>query len=97
MEPVNLTDDQRLYLQAIFDYFHEHGKWPTYSFLERVFLQSHSTLTIDEIVKSLPPGLSKPFSAYMFDLTSSVNEEVLVQKFLSSEKRSILYSLRIGV
>ena len=78
MEPVNLTDDQRLYLQAIFDYFHEHGKWPTYSFLERVFLQSHPNLNIDEIVKSLPPGLSKPFSAYMFDLTGSANEEAFL-------------------
>src|SRR3989442_8929683 len=78
MEPVNLTDDQRLYLQAIFDYFHENGKWPTYSFLEQIFLQSHPNLDIDEIVKSLQPGLSKPFSAYMFDFTSGANEEAFL-------------------
>jgi hypothetical protein len=30
-----LTADQRQYLQTIFDYFHEHGRWPTYRYLER--------------------------------------------------------------
>ncbi len=35
MEFINLTNEQRLYLQAIFDYFSEYGKWPTYTYLER--------------------------------------------------------------
>ncbi len=30
MEPVNLNDQQRLYLQAIFDHFYENGKSPAY-------------------------------------------------------------------
>ncbi len=36
MEPVNLTDDQQLYLQTIFDYLHENGKWPTHKYLVQI-------------------------------------------------------------
>ena len=39
MESINVTDEQRLYLQAIFDYFREYGKWPTHTYLERQFIQ----------------------------------------------------------
>jgi len=39
MEPVNLNDQQRLYLQTIFDHFHENGKWPAYSNVERTILK----------------------------------------------------------
>jgi uncharacterized protein (TIGR02391 family) len=78
METVNLNEQQRLYLQTIFDYFHEYGKWPTYSYVERTILQSHPDLDIDEIVKSLPPGLSKPFNAYMFDVTGFANEDTFL-------------------
>ncbi len=76
MEPVNLNDQQRLYLQTIFDNFHENGKWPAYSNVERTILQTYPDLDIDEIVKSLPPGLSKPFNAYMF--TGYANEDTLL-------------------
>jgi len=78
MEPVNLNDQQRLYLQTIFDHFHENGKWPTYSNVERTILQTYPDLDIDEIVKSLPPGLSKPFNAYMFDVPGFANEDTLL-------------------
>ncbi len=30
MEQGKLTDEQRLYLQAIFDHFYENGEWSTY-------------------------------------------------------------------
>ncbi len=30
-----LNDDQRLYLQTIFDYFHEYSKWPIYRYIDR--------------------------------------------------------------
>src|SRR5260370_26408575 len=75
MEPVNINDQQRLYLQTIFDHFHENGKWPAYSNVERTILQTYPDLDIDEIVKSLPPGLSKPFNAYMFDVPGYANED----------------------
>ena len=78
MEQEKLTDEQRLCLQMIFDYFHEHGKWPTYSYLERTFHQRHPELDLDEIVESLPPGLSKPLSAYTFSVIGSANEEAIL-------------------
>ncbi len=78
MEPVNLNDQQRLYLQTIFDHFHENGKWPTYSNVERTILQTYPDLDIDEIVKSLPPGLSKPFNAYMFDVPGYANKDTFL-------------------
>jgi len=78
METVNLNDQQRLYLQTIFDYFHVYGKWPTYRYVERTILQSHPDLNIDEIAKSLPPGFSKPFNAYMFDVPIYANEDTFL-------------------
>ena len=78
MESVMLNEQQRLYLQKIFDYFNEHGTWPTYSYVERTLHQSHPHLDIDEIVKSLPPGLSKPFNAYIFDVPGYANEDTFL-------------------
>ena len=78
MEQEKLTDEQRLYLQMIFDYFHEHGKWPTYSYLKRAFHQGHPELNLDEIVESLPPGLSKPLRAYTFSVAGHTNEEAIL-------------------
>ncbi len=78
MEPVNLNDQQRLYLQAIFDHFYENGKWPTYSYVERTILQTYPDLDIDEIVKNLPPELSKPFNAYMFDVPGYANKDTFL-------------------
>src|SRR6266487_7032964 len=78
MESVMLNEQQRLYLQTIFDYFNEHGRWPTYSYVERTLHQSHPLLDVDEIVKSLPPELSKPFNAYMFDVPGYANEDTFL-------------------
>ncbi len=58
MESIDLTDEQRLYLQAIFDYFREYGKWPTHTYLERQFLRTHPDLDIEEIAQSFPAGLT---------------------------------------
>lgn len=58
MEAINLTDEQRLYLQAIFDYFREQGKWPVVKYLEGKFLRTHPDLDIEEIAQSLPDGLT---------------------------------------
>src|SRR4051794_37706801 len=59
MEPINLTDDQRLYLQTIFDDFHIEGRWPTHKYLERRFIQTPD-LDIEEVVQTLPEGLTNP-------------------------------------
>ena len=78
MEPVNLSEQQRLFLQTIFDHFHTYGKWPAFSYMERTILQTYPDLNIDEIAKSLPPGLSKPFNAYMFDVPGYANEDTFL-------------------
>src|SRR5438270_6738988 len=74
MEPISLNDDQHLYLQTIFDYFHEHGKWPWYRYVKQIVLEVHPNLDIDETVKSLPSGLSKPYAAYLFGVPGYTNE-----------------------
>ena len=60
METVELTDQQRLYLQEIFDYFHSHGEWPTFRYLEGHFNRMSPEMDIDvEVVAAnLPEGLS---------------------------------------
>ncbi len=57
-----LNDDQRLYLQTIFDYFHEHGKWPTYRYVDRKLTQIRRDLDIEKIAKSLPSGFASTSS-----------------------------------
>ncbi len=67
MEPIKLTDEQRLYLQAIFDFFREHGIWPTHKYLEGQFLQTHPDLDIEEIAQSLPDGLTSHVELWNVD------------------------------
>ncbi len=57
-----LNDDQRLYLQTIFDYFHEHGQWPTYRYIDRKLTQIRRDLDIEKIAKSLPAGFASTSS-----------------------------------
>lgn len=78
MESVILNEQQRLYLQILFDHFNDHGTWPTYSDVERTLLQSHPELDVDELVKSLPHGLTKPFDVYMFDVPGYANEDTFL-------------------
>src|SRR5258708_3375937 len=51
---MDLTDQQRLYMQTIFDYFQLNGKWPTYGYLEEYFLYACPDMEVDEVEKSLP-------------------------------------------
>ncbi len=62
MEPVNLTDDQRLYLQAIFDYFNTNGEWPTGRYLEQTLFQTHPDLDVDEVSSSIPEDITPVLS-----------------------------------
>jgi hypothetical protein len=57
-----LNDDQRLYLQTIFDYFHEHGRWPTYRYVDHKLTQISRVLDIEKIAKSLPGGFASTSS-----------------------------------
>lgn len=55
---VSLTDNQRLYLQQIFDRFRQNNRWPTLGELDQWFTYYHPDLDIEEIWKSLPQGLT---------------------------------------
>ena len=58
MATVILNAEQHLYLQTIFNYFQDEGNWPTHQYLERLFIKQNPDLDIEELVKSLPPGLT---------------------------------------
>lgn len=64
-----LNDDQRLYLQTIFDYFHEQGKWLTYKTLDHKLTKIRRDLDIAEISKSLLMGFANGF-AFNHDLNA---------------------------
>src|SRR6266496_4625911 len=66
---MELADDQRLYLQNIYDYFHVNEQWPTYRHIERILTQVRRNLDIDEISKSLPMGFATAF-AFNHDLNA---------------------------
>ncbi len=74
MELIKLSDDQRFYLQVIYDYFHEQGRWPWYRDVKQMLLEVYPDVDVDEVVKSLPTGLSKPYDAYMFGVPGYTNE-----------------------
>jgi hypothetical protein len=54
-----LNNDQRLYLQTIFDYFHEYSQWPTYRHVDR---KLRRVLDIEKVAKSLPSGFASTFA-----------------------------------
>lgn len=58
MQQMDLTADQRLYLQRILDCLQEQRQWPTYRELDQWFTFYHADLDIEEIWKSLPQGLT---------------------------------------
>jgi hypothetical protein len=44
---MNLRDQQRIYLQTIFDYFHEKAEWPTYRHVDQKLLSIDPTIDIN--------------------------------------------------
>jgi hypothetical protein len=56
MELSDLSDVQRRYVQTIFAFFHEQGKWPTYSYVERLMFKDDRGFDLRAIAKSLPNG-----------------------------------------
>ncbi len=69
---VNLTGDQRLYLQQIFNCLRQNNRWPTFGELDQWFTYYYPDLDIEEIWKSLPQGLTN----YM-DLNQPENQATL--------------------
>lgn len=62
-----LTDDQRLYLQTIYDHFHVEGTWPTFLQVENTILQAHPEKRPDfdlaEICKGFPDDFISKFTS----------------------------------
>jgi Restriction endonuclease len=59
---MELSDNQRLYLQTIFDYFHEHGVWPTYKYIDRKLNEVRRDLDMEKIAKGVPSGFASAFA-----------------------------------
>jgi len=57
---MNIQDQQRLYLQMIFDYFHEKAEWPTYRYVDRK-LFNDAGIDAKEVSASLPNGFANGF------------------------------------
>jgi len=72
MQEIELTGEQRLYLQRIFGYLRQNNKWPTHDYLDKIWFMSDAHLDIEEIVQSLPPGLTSSV-----DLSSSFSKATL--------------------
>ena len=59
---MELSNIQRLYIQTIFDYFHEQGTWPTYGYVEREISQIHRDFDMRGVARSLPSGFANAFA-----------------------------------
>src|SRR5205085_3555520 len=62
----------------------------------QIFLEVYPHLDIDEIVKSLPSGLSKPYGAYMFGIPGHTNEATFLTvlgAYLCQGSKKILRTL----
>jgi hypothetical protein len=57
---MTIQDQQRLYLQVIFDYFQEKAEWPTYRYVDRK-LFNDTGIDAKEVSMSLPNGFANGF------------------------------------
>jgi hypothetical protein len=57
---MNIQEQQRLYLQTIFDYFREKAEWPTYRYVDKKLFVDHG-LDAKEISASLTNGFANGF------------------------------------
>jgi uncharacterized protein (TIGR02391 family) len=75
MEPVELTQEQHLYLQFILDNFRAESRWPTHRQVDRFFYQTDPDMDIEEIWKSLPSGLTSYLDINLLDNLASLTLE----------------------
>jgi hypothetical protein len=57
---MNIQEQQRLYLQTIFDYFREKAEWPTYRYVDKKLFVDQG-LDAKDISTSLPNGFANGF------------------------------------
>lgn len=58
---------QRFYLQFILKHLREHARWPTHRQLDQIFLEAYPESDIEDVWKSLPPGLTSHLDIYQLD------------------------------
>jgi excisionase family DNA binding protein len=61
-EVMELSNIQLLFIQTIFDYFHEQGSWPTYGYVEREISRIHRDFDMRGVSRSLPNGFANAFA-----------------------------------
>jgi hypothetical protein len=52
----DLTSEQRIVLDTVFEVFRDNAKWPTFDYVDKRVYDSHG-LELREVLESLPPGL----------------------------------------
>ncbi|MFL5626739.1 MAG: hypothetical protein ACJ788_14240 [Ktedonobacteraceae bacterium] len=57
---MNIQEQQRLYLQIIFDYLREKAEWPTYRYVDKKLFVDQG-LDAKELSASLPNGFANGF------------------------------------
>lgn len=71
-ERYQLTTEQRLALQAVYDHFHKHATWPTFITIDRPLRRTHG-LDIRAVLLSLPDELIvKPRPSMWFNVDDEV-------------------------
>ena len=63
VESVSLTEDQRLYVQTIVDYFHKEARWPTHRWL-RHQIGRRLTKSVRQVAGEMPLGLTNASEAW---------------------------------
>ncbi len=58
------SEDQRLYVQTVFDFFRDDARWPTYRQVEQILRKINRRLNIDDITKELPDGYANSFALH---------------------------------
>jgi Clp amino terminal domain, pathogenicity island component len=53
---------QRVFIQTIFNYFHQLGTWPSYGYVEREISQIHRDFDLREVTRGLPSGFANAFA-----------------------------------
>lgn len=97
MQKIELTDEQRLYLQRIFDYFHNNARWPTHRFLAKAFLEMNPDMDMEEIAQSLPEGLTSPVDLSPFGKATLTVPAIYHLQKNASELGAFLQVLKLCV
>lgn len=66
------THTQRFYLQFILKHLREHARWPTHRQLDQIFLEAYPERDIEDVWKSLPPGLTSHLDIYQLDQSATL-------------------------